>query len=122
MENSRDDLLFEVHKLPKQSLHDKAMLSAYFSDVQNTSDMLQGQIQLILSRLLNTIRKIPSEIVTALRIVEREENADKFALQQKQKFGYLAAGRPKKWREMAFDIFKKEVSNRYDNFYKQSLS
>ena len=39
------------------------------------------QVWIILQRTLNTVRKEPTQIVTALRIVEREERADQFALQ-----------------------------------------
>lgn len=39
------------------------------------------QVFHILNRTLNTVRKEPTQIVTALRIVEREERADQFALQ-----------------------------------------
>ena len=38
------------------------------------------QVWIILQRTLNTVRKEPTQIVTALRIIEREERADQFAL------------------------------------------
>lgn len=81
MENSRDDLLYELHKLPTQSNHDKILLKAYFEDVETLSNLLDKQIRLILSRTLNTVRKEPTVIVTALRLIEREENRDHIALQ-----------------------------------------
>lgn len=40
LENSRDDLLFELHKLPHQNPNDTRMLKEYFADVQNLSDEL----------------------------------------------------------------------------------
>ncbi|XP_042239451.1 exocyst complex component 3-like [Homarus americanus] len=81
LENSRDDLLFELHKLPHQNPNDTRMLKEYFADVQKLSDDLGKQVWIILQRTLNTVRKEPTQIVTALRIVEREERADQFALQ-----------------------------------------
>lgn len=81
LENSRDDLLYELHKYPNQSPHDKMMLKAYFAEVETLSTMLEKQLKLVLGRTLNTVRKEPTEIVTALRIIEREEKADQFALQ-----------------------------------------
>jgi hypothetical protein len=81
LENSRDDLLYELHKLPNQAPADKVMLKAYFEDVEELSRLLEKQLRLVLSRTLNTVRKEPTVIVTALRIIEREEKADSFALQ-----------------------------------------
>lgn len=81
LENSRDDLLYELHKLPNQAPADKVMLKAYFEDVEVLSQLLEKQLRLVLSRTLNTVRKEPTVIVTALRIIEREEKADGFALQ-----------------------------------------
>lgn len=57
------------------------MLKAYFEDVEMVSNQLEKQIKLILARTLNTVRKEPTVIVTALRIIEREEKRDQMALQ-----------------------------------------
>lgn len=80
LENSRDDLLFELHKMPKQSAHDKITLKRYFEKVDTVSLALERKIRLILNRTLNTVRKEPTVIVTALRIIEREEKSDQFAI------------------------------------------
>lgn len=81
LENSRDDLLFELHKLSKQNSHDKITLKCYFDKVETVSNALQDKIKMTFKRTLNTVRKEPTVIVTALRIIEREEKADHFALQ-----------------------------------------
>ncbi|XP_018332170.1 exocyst complex component 3 [Agrilus planipennis] len=114
LENSRDELLFELHKLPNQSPHDKVMLKAYFSDVETLSGVLEKQLRLILSRTLNTVRKEPTVIVTALRIIEREENVDEESLKQEKQNGFLPPGRPKKWRAMAFEVLEKSVATRIE--------
>lgn len=46
--------------------------------------ILGKQVWIILQRTLNTVRKEPTQIVTALRIVEREEMTDQSALQVTQ--------------------------------------
>lgn len=48
------------------------MLQGYFAEVQKLSAMLGKQLWLILARTLITVRKEPTVIVTALRIIERE--------------------------------------------------
>jgi len=114
LENSRDDLLFELHKLPNQAPSDKILLKAYFEDVEIMSHMLAKQIKLVLSRTLNTVRKEPMVIVTVLRIIEREERADIFALNRQKQSGFIPPGRPKKWRDMAFDVLQKSVDQRIE--------
>jgi exocyst complex component 3 len=89
LENSRDDLLFELHKLTKQNTHDKITLKCYFDKVETVSQTLQEKLRFIFKRALNTVRKEPTVIVTALRIVEREEKADMFAMQQQKLTGFL---------------------------------
>ncbi|KAL1508945.1 hypothetical protein ABEB36_003759 [Hypothenemus hampei] len=114
LENSRDDLLFELHKLPNQSPHDKSLLKAYFSEVEVLSKLLEKQLLFVLSRALNTVRKNPAELVTVLRIIKREEKADEMALKQEKQTGFLAPGRPKKWKQMAFNILEKSVESRIE--------
>ncbi|XP_060526031.1 exocyst complex component 3 [Cylas formicarius] len=114
LENSRDDLLFELHKLPNQSPHDKSLLKAYFADVETLSVLLEKQLRFILSRTLNTVRKEPAVIVTVLRIIKREEKADEIALRQEKQTGFLPPGRPKRWEKMAFDILEKSVASKIE--------
>nr|CAD7396422.1 unnamed protein product [Timema cristinae] len=114
LENSRDDLLYELYKLPNQAPADKIMLKAYFEDVEGLSQLLEKQLRLVVSRTLNTLRKEPTEIVTALRIIEREEKADAFALQRQRQSGFLPPGRPKRWREKALEVLEKSVAQRIE--------
>lgn len=114
LENSRDDLLYELHKLPNQNPSDITMLQQYFADVEQLSNMLAKQLWLILKRTLNTVRKEPTVIVTALRLIEREERADEFALLRQKETGFLPTGRPKSWRQKAFDILEEAVHERIE--------
>lgn len=79
METSRDDLLFELSRAGNQS--EQTMLMTYFSEVEKLSDDLKRQLVLNLKRTLNIARKEPTELVTTIRIIEREEKADEVALQ-----------------------------------------
>ncbi|XP_023231105.1 exocyst complex component 3-like [Centruroides sculpturatus] len=114
LENSRDDLLFEMHKLPSRSPTDRNMLKQYFADVEKMSEELSKQLWLILKRTLNSVRKEPQVIVTALRIIEREERADTAALVRHKTTGFLPPGRPKKWRQRAFEVLKQAVAERIE--------
>lgn len=114
LENSRDDLLYELHKQPKQHASDKITLKRHFEKVDQVSQALEKKIRLILSRTLNTVRKEPTVIVTALRIIEREEKNDQFALQQQKVTGFLPPGRPKGWRKMTMDVLQADVITRIE--------
>lgn len=114
LENSRDDLLFELHKLTKQNTHDKITLKCYFDKVETVSHALQEKLRFIFKRTLNTVRKEPTVIVTALRIVEREEKADLFALQQQKLTGFLPPSRPKGWRSILFRTLNETVEERIE--------
>ncbi|XP_011505380.1 PREDICTED: exocyst complex component 3 [Ceratosolen solmsi marchali] len=114
LESSRDDLLYELYKLPNEKPVDKIMLKAYFEDIGDLSQRMEKQIKLVLSRTLNTVRKEPTIIVTVLRIIEREEKADHYALQRYKQSGFIPPGRPKQWKEIAFKVLEKSVSNRIE--------
>ena len=61
------------------------------------------QLWLKLSRTLATVRREPQEIVTVLRIVEREEQADA-ELRDALATDYVPPGRPKRWRQRALQV------------------
>ncbi|XP_055918920.1 exocyst complex component 3 [Eupeodes corollae] len=114
LENSRDDLLYELHKQSKQHASDKITLKRHFEKVETVSQALEKKIRLIMNRTLNTVRKEPVVIVTALRIIEREEKSDQFALQQQKVTGFLPPGRPKNWRQMAMNVLREAVVTRIE--------
>ncbi|KAE8751434.1 hypothetical protein FOCC_FOCC001681 [Frankliniella occidentalis] len=114
LENSRDDLLWELHKSPNQSAADCVLLAAYFEDVEELSSLLEKQVRIVLGRTLNTVRKEPTIIVTALRIVEWQEMQDEFAAQREKQSGFKPPGRPKHWRKMAMEVLEQSVSQRIE--------
>ena len=69
---------------------------------------------LILKRALNTVRKEPQVVVTAVRIIEREERADVYALQRQRQSGFLPPARPKKWKARALDVLGDAVRERIE--------
>lgn len=114
LESSRDDLMYELHKLPNQSSSDKNMLKQYFADVERLSDELGKQLWVTLKRTLNTVRKEPQVIVTALRLIMREEWADEAALRRSENNGFLPPGRPKLWRKKAMETLEQSVAEKLE--------
>lgn len=112
LENSRYALLHELHKNPKSNPNDKITLKQYFSEVDKLSDELGRQIWLIFRRTLTCVRRDPQTIVSALRIIEREERADEIITKRYKSTGFMPPGRPKQWRKRVFDILEEAVAER----------
>ncbi len=64
LETRRDDLLIELHKLKNL---DMELVKDYFQPVLKVSEMMEKHLKLNFRRILNTVRKDPKVIVTALR-------------------------------------------------------
>ena len=96
LENSRDDLLFELHRLGHNNSRDRDLLKEYFETVTDLSSKLEKQLGFILMRTFATVRKSPRELVSALRIVEREERADEDCVLRQRQTGFMPPGRPKR--------------------------
>ncbi|XP_072042322.1 exocyst complex component 3-like isoform X2 [Amphiura filiformis] len=114
LESSRDDLLYELHKHPSENPSDDYLLKNYFADVDQLSDQLFKHIKVVLQRLLNCARENPALLVTALRIIEREERIDKKMSDREKMAGFHAPGRPKEWRKRALSEMKKVALVRFE--------
>ncbi|XP_064652191.1 exocyst complex component 3-like [Lineus longissimus] len=114
IEASRDDLLFELYKQPQQSPTDNNTLKHYFAGAEKLSESLGKQLWLILQRTLSSIRREPTLIVTALRIIEREERTDAIWLKRQDQTGFIPPGRPKMWRERCFSVLRDSAGARIE--------
>ncbi|KAK6167587.1 hypothetical protein SNE40_021578 [Patella caerulea] len=114
LEMSRDDLLLELHKQPQKSPTDNNTLKNYFVDVEKLSCDLGKQLWIILQRVLLSVRREPTLIVTALRIIEREERLDQAWIKKQVQTGFCPPGRPKKWRSRGFKILEQSIAARIE--------
>lgn len=101
LEQARDDVMYEVYKMQTNSEYDlnvcfssisfflnlynqiikckffsPQIMKAYFSEIDKLSQELAKQLWLILDRVLDYVRGVdpgPQQLITALRIIEREE-------------------------------------------------
>lgn len=53
-------------------------------------------------------------MVTAVRIIEREERADYYSTQRQKRSGFLPPGRPKQWKARAFQVLGEQISQRIE--------
>lgn len=114
LEMSRDDLLQELHRQPNQSPTDKNTLNRYFEEVETLSKDLGKQLWVIIQRMLISVRREPTLIVTALRIIEREERMDNAWKKKNEQTGYMPPGRPKKWRDQCFSVLQQSIAARIE--------
>ena len=114
LENSRDDLLFELHRLRHNNTRDRDLLKEYFEAVDDLSVKMEKQLSFILMRAFATVRKNPRELVTALRIIEREEKSDEDCLAKQKQTGFLPPARPKRWREICMRKLAESVEHKME--------
>ncbi|MCP9260184.1 Exocyst complex component 3 [Dirofilaria immitis] len=113
MEHARDDLMYEVHKLQQSNL-----LNTYFSDLDKVIQELAKQLWYICSRCLEAVRSTeqgPVQLVTALRIIEREERVDQYYADRRSSTNdFMPPGRPRKWRQKCLEVIASTVKQRIE--------
>lgn len=115
LETSRDDLLYEQHKLENRSIQDMQQLQRFFSEAEALSSDLGNTLWKILQNTMNIVKKDTGDIVTVLRIIEREHRTDTKMVEQERISGFIPPGRPKHWREKAMETLKVAVDDRIES-------
>ena len=64
---------------------------------------MEKQLKATLRRTLNTVRRDPKKIVTALRVIEREEKVDQECNLRHKSTGFIPPDRPKNWKSKCMD-------------------
>jgi hypothetical protein len=54
------------------------------------------------------------ELVTALRIIEREERSDEDCAHKQRQTGFLPPGRPKGWRDKCMDRLRATIADKIE--------
>ncbi len=73
-----------------------------------------------MNQVTGLVSSTPSQVVSALRIVEREEKTDAIVKKALDERGIPATqlpGRPKNWREKCLQILETAISNKYVCMY-----
>ena len=110
LEGAREEVLWEVHRRGG-GRQDTAY---YFQPLEKLAGALENHIGLTMVRAIATVRREPAQLVSALRVVEREEAADEAARVKQQQTGFLPPARPRMWRKKAFEKLRDGVHQRVD--------
>ena len=110
LEGAREEVLWEVHRRGG-GRQDTAY---YFQPLEELAAALENHIGLTMVRAIGTVRREPGRLVSALRVVEREEAADEAARLRQQQTGFLSPARPRMWRKKAFEKLRAGVQQRVE--------
>jgi len=119
LEATRDDLLYEVYLLAKEEESKEPITDSpiymYFSQVENLVADLQKQLCTIIDRTIVAAQNSPTELVTTLRIIQREERSDNRCTDHHLKTGFMPPGRPKSWKSLCIGGIRKSINLRFDS-------
>ncbi|KAK6734823.1 hypothetical protein RB195_018172 [Necator americanus] len=121
LELARDELLFEVHKSNSPNKdYEKNLLITFFIKVDELVTDLSSNMWFVIGRALEMVKGSetgsgPQELVTCIRIVEREERIDNYYLEKKAHgSAFMPPGRPRQLRKKAFEVLEKTVWSRVE--------
>lgn len=132
IENSRNYLLFELHKVQEKDSQpdDIQLVTSYFADYERLVQQLRQMIAFRISRWYDCAISAPEKLVTALRLIEREEQyverlakrillmliyefrVDRFWMEKKELSGFSPPDRPRQWKKLCFELLRKSVKDR----------
>ncbi len=116
IENSRNYLLFELHKVQEKDSQpdDIQLVTNYFADYERLVAHLRQLISFRISRWYDCAISAPEKLVTALRIIDREEQVDRFCFERKELTDFTPPDRPRQWKKLCFELLRKSVKDRIE--------
>ncbi len=78
---------------------------------------LAKQLWYVLGRTLDTARGTdpgPQQLVSTLRIIEREERIDQQCIEKHKHTGFMPVSRPRRWKEKCFRVLEDVVKQRIE--------
>lgn len=84
----------------------------FFKKNKEIQTLLHNCLFVTLKRMLEVSKSFPEQLVSALRIIEREEILDEDWKKKKEETGFAPPDRPKKWRRECRETIKSIAYNR----------
>ncbi|XP_063801858.1 exocyst complex component 3-like protein isoform X2 [Pseudophryne corroboree] len=121
LENLRDDVLYRLQRVSpfvdsshcvQHSAEAADLVQQFFAGVQDLSEELGRTLFSLASSALSVASSDPAVLVSAIRIIEREEFLDAEETRGPPQQLWKPMGRPKRWREQFFQALEKGVCER----------
>lgn len=112
LEKCRNDILMELGDPTATNTEDIKLVEEFFKEVKEIQKTLQSQIFVTIDRMLTVVRSDPKQLVSALRIVEREEILDEDWRKKNAEIHFMPSDRPKKLKERCLNQIAKYIDNR----------
>lgn len=108
MEKCRNDILEELFNPNDRNsnIADIKLVDDFFKQVKEIQSLLKNHIFVTIKRMLEVSKSYPEQLVTALRIIEREEILDEHWNKKKEETGFAPSDRPRNWRQECKNIVK----------------
>ncbi|RNA29859.1 exocyst complex component 3 [Brachionus plicatilis] len=114
MEKCKNDILEELGN-PSENNHnidDIKLVEEFFKKVKQLQEILHSNIFLVIKRMLEVSKSYPNQLVTALRVISREEALDEFWMKKKEETGFAPSDRPKRWKEECKETIKRTIETK----------
>lgn len=124
LEHTRDELLIQLYQSEDAFVDKNTSLHHYFEPLIGLSDALGQTLWMTMDQMTKLVVSDRRKVVTALRIVEREERADKLVaemLLEKNVPGSQLPGRPKRWKDKCLEILGTSISNKFEELQPQEI-
>jgi exocyst complex component 3 len=117
LEHTRDELLMQLYQGEDAYVDKNTSLHHYFEELIGLSENLGQSLWMTMHAATLLVVESPAQVVTALRIVEREERIDTMLEETLDLKGIPSSqipGRPKKWRSKCMEILDTSIANKFE--------
>ncbi|CAF0747598.1 unnamed protein product [Brachionus calyciflorus] len=114
MEKCRNDILEELGNTSDKNhnIDDIKLVEEFFKKVKELQKTLHNHIFVTIKRMHDVSKSRPEQLVTALRIIAREEALDEYWIKKKQETGFAPSDRPRRWREECFETIRQLIDTK----------
>uniref|UniRef100_A0A8C5SZG7 Exocyst complex component 3 n=1 Tax=Laticauda laticaudata TaxID=8630 RepID=A0A8C5SZG7_LATLA len=113
LESLRDSILSQLHNRSLLSPSNQTDVESYFGGLLELNDALAQDLWHTVAHATKVVLEDPSLLVSAIRIIEREETIDAVVALRSQPHGFLPPERPKHWRRKFFQVVQDTVIASY---------
>jgi hypothetical protein len=88
------------------------LVEEFFKRLKELERILKNKTFEIVDRMLEFSKNSPEQLVSALRIIEREEVLDDYWIRKEQETGFCPLDRPKKWRKECREKIRNKIEEK----------